>query len=383
MRGKGAASEQARQRRAEESRSRLTSPATAAALGVVLALLAAAVIPLSMLAHQSVLANATQLITGLPLGVVGFIVARRQPRNPIGWLLLVVPVGVLLSLNAAPYAVLVYRLGYGLPLGPVAVFLAFAYIPVLFVALPPVFLLFPDGALPSPRWRWVLRSYLAIAIALVAAAYAAVISVIVTRGVQIDADGGLAAIDDPSGSMAWVSKTGVFELLVLAFWVVFAGRLVLSWRRAGGDRRQQLKWLTSGSVIAVACVLIGNLVPALDQAATPVGVGVVLPTCLGVAILKCRLYDIDRIISRTLAYAIVTGLLVAVYAGLVLLATRVLSFHAPVAVAASTLAAAGTGPGRITSAGHDSPRRLHDGRTHARTDHRGNRRDHLQRRQRM
>jgi hypothetical protein len=212
--------------------------------------------------------------------------------------------------------------------------------PVLFVALPPVFLLFPDGALPSPRWRWVLRSYLAIAIALVAAAYAAVISVIVTRGVQIDADGGLAAIDDPSGSMAWVSKTGVFELLVLAFWVVFAGRLVLSWRRAGGDRRQQLKWLTSGSVIAVACVLIGNLVPALNQPATPVGVGVVLPTCLGVAILKYRLYDIDRIISRTLAYAIVTGLLVAVYAGLVLLATRVLSFHAPVAVAASTLAAA-------------------------------------------
>jgi hypothetical protein len=140
--------------------------------------------------------------------------------------------------------------------------------------------------------------------------------------------------------MAWVSKTGVFELLVLAFWVVFAGRLVLSWRRAGGDRRQQLKWLTSGSVIAVACVLIGNLVPALDQVATPVGVGVVLPACLGVAILKYRLYDIDRIISRTLSYAIVTGLLVAVYAGLVLLATRVLSFHAPVAVAASTLAAA-------------------------------------------
>jgi hypothetical protein len=57
-------------------------------------------------------------------------------------------------------------------------------------------------------------------------------SVIVTHGVQIDADGGLAAIDDPSGSMAWVSKTGAFELPVLAFWVVFAGRLVLSWRRA-------------------------------------------------------------------------------------------------------------------------------------------------------
>ena len=62
--------------------------------------------------------------------------------------------------------------------------------------------------------------------------------------------------------------------------------------------------------------------------------------CVGMAILRYRLYDIDRIISRTLAYAIVTGLLIGLYAGLVLLATRVLSFHVPVAVAASTLAAA-------------------------------------------
>jgi len=85
-------------------RARLASPATATALAVVVLLLAAAVIPLSVVAHQSVPANATQLITGLPLGSV-------------------------------------------------AVFLAFAYIPVLFAALPPVFLLFPDGELPSRRWR--------------------------------------------------------------------------------------------------------------------------------------------------------------------------------------------------------------------------------------
>ena len=65
-----------------------------------------------------------------------------------------------------------------------------------------------------------------------------------------------------------------------------------------------------------------------------------LPIAIGVAILKYRLYEIDRIISRTLAYAIVTGLLVGVYAGLVLLATQVLRFHGTVAVAASTLAAA-------------------------------------------
>jgi membrane-associated phospholipid phosphatase len=96
----------------------------------------------------------------------------------------------------------------------------------------------------------------------------------------------------------------------------------------------------AGSTAAVAGFVISNTVPALDPAAIAVGIGVVLPVCLGVAILKYRLYDIDRIISRTLAYAIVTGLLVGLYAGLVLLATRVLSVHTPVAVAAATLAAA-------------------------------------------
>ena len=65
-----------------------------------------------------------------------------------------------------------------------------------------------------------------------------------------------------------------------------------------------------------------------------------LPVSIGVAVLRYRLFDIDRIVSRTLAYAIVTGLLVGVYAGLVLLTTEVFGFHTPVAVAASTLAAA-------------------------------------------
>ena len=124
------------------------------------------------------------------------------------------------------------------------------------------------------------------------------------------------------------------------FWPVFAARLVLNWRGAGGDRRQQLKWLMAGSAAAAAGFVISNVVPALDPGAIAVGIGVVLPVCLGVAILKYRLYDIDRIISRTLAYAIVTGLLIGLYAGLVLLATQVLSLHTPVAVAASTLAAA-------------------------------------------
>ena len=106
-------------------------------------------------------------------------------------------------------------------------------------------------------------------------------------------------------------------------------RQVLSWRRAGGERRQQLKWLASGAAVTVSSIplgiLIGSVVPLVGLAA--------LPAAIGLAILKCRLYNIDRLISRTLAYAIITGLLVGVYAGLVLLATQLLHVRTPVAVA--------------------------------------------------
>jgi hypothetical protein len=336
----GTVREPAPQAQAGGQRSWLASPATASALVSLVVLLAAAVIPLDVLARQGVLANLALLAVSLPMGAVGFIVARRQPGNLIGWLLLVVPVGVLLGLDAGPYAWLVYRLGYRLPFGPVAVLLENAFWPVLTIALPLVFLLFPNGVLPSPRWRWVLWSYLTVAIGLFALSYAAVVTVMVTQGVHLDVGGGLAGFDHPSGSTAWVSKVNALFPALLVFWPVFAVRLVLSWRGASGDRRQQLKWLMAGSVVAVAGFVISNTVPVLDPAAIAVGVGVVLPVCLGVAILKYRLYDIDRIISRTLAYAILTGLLVGVYAGLVLLATQVLAIKSPVAVAASTLAVA-------------------------------------------
>jgi hypothetical protein len=123
----------------------------------------------------------------------------------------------------------------------------------------------------------------------------------------------------------------------------------MSWRGSSGERRQQLKWLLAGAAVlavaqavtqpigsnsnpSVAAQGILNTVSAVTLAALPVG--------LAVAIMRYRLYEIDRIISRALAYAIVTGVLVGTYAGLVLLATQVLSIKSPVAVAAATLAAA-------------------------------------------
>jgi hypothetical protein len=315
--------------------SRLRSWA-ALVLGVLVLLLAVVVVPLSLLARQDLIGNTAELSIGVPMGAVGFLVARRQPRNPIGWLLLIVPAGVLASIDAGPYSALVYRDGYHLPFGGAAALLQSAYFLVLFVALPLVLLLFPDGSLPSPRWRWVLWCYLAVSVGLVAAAYASVL----VAGLRVDATGGVAAIDHPSGPTAWLAYTGPIFLPLAAFWLVFVGRLALSWRQADGDRREQLKWLMAGCAAAVAGFIMSNTVPVLDPAAISVGVGLVLPACLGVAILRYRLYDIDRIISRTVSYTIVTGVLAGLYVGLVLLATEVLDLTSQIAVAAATLAAA-------------------------------------------
>jgi hypothetical protein len=132
-----------------------------------------------------------------------------------------------------------------------------------------------------------------------------------------------------------------FRLLALCWLAPLAGQ-VASWRRSSGERREQLKWLMTGS----AGVLVGIGISLTISGWSPILNVVALagwfafPVCIGVAVLKYRLFDIDRIISRTLAYAIITGLLIGVYAGVVLLATRVLPFSGPVAVAVATLAAA-------------------------------------------
>src|SRR6202035_2545920 len=113
--------------------------------------------------------------------------------------------------------------------------------------------------------------------------------------------------------------------------------------------RAQLKWLVYAGGLIVAALLAeipvqqvlgtGDTATHLQNAVSTGAVALV-PVAIGIAILRYRLYDIDRVISRTVAYAIVTGLLVGVYAGLVLLATQVLGVRTPVAVAAATLAAA-------------------------------------------
>jgi hypothetical protein len=218
------------------------------------------------------------------------------------------------------------------------------------VLIPLAVLLFPAGTLPSSRWRWVLRAYLLIGACWPVSIYAIAIATTTGHRIQVDAGGSLTIINQPAGSAAWLTPAQELILPVLVvFWLVFMGRQVASFRRSSDERRQQLKWLLSGAMVCLLAGAVITLGTALDThpsatAQAVVNIASVLiiafPLSMGVGILKYRLYDIDRIISRTLAYAIVTGLLVGVYAGLVLLATGVLTVKTPVAVAAATLAAA-------------------------------------------
>jgi hypothetical protein len=136
-------------------------PALAAALALLVMLLAAMLVPLSVLARQNVASNVGQAVAYLAIGATGVVVAGRQPRNPIGWLLLAVAVGMLLNKDSQCYAWLAYGSGQRLPFGSAALLLNFSWI-VLLVAFPLVILLFPDGRLPSPAWRWAMWAYLAV-----------------------------------------------------------------------------------------------------------------------------------------------------------------------------------------------------------------------------
>jgi hypothetical protein len=318
--------------------------AALAAAGLLIVLLAAVAAPLAVAGHQNPATTAPEsLAVTLPFAAVGMLVAWRQPRNPIGWLMLCFALGFLVSLDAGSYNLADYRFGRGLPLGPVSLLLYLLWEPALVLG-PVAVLLFPDGRLPSARWRWVLRAYFAVGLLLLAVLVGKSADAIAHHQTGVDGSGQLVVFDQTSG-YGGVPFILVAYAMLLAVWLGAIACQILAWRRSHGERREQFKWLASGAVVCFASLLTSVLLSSTRGWWHAVGdVAVIgaaaLPVSIGVAILKYRLYDIDRIISRTLAYAIVTGLLIGVYAGLVLLTTQVFRARTPVAVAAATLAAA-------------------------------------------
>ena len=275
----------------------------------------------------------------LSAATVGALVASRRPHHPVGWLLL----GFALSLTAS--GVINSYVTYGLVARPgalPAVHLVARYYPATGAAvlalLSLVLLLTPTGSLPSARWRWW-------AVVTAATPVALVLVMPVAPG-RLDPQLLLASSpfsDRALGGVLLVATRVALVITAVAV-AVAAGSLVVRFRRAHGVERQQLRWVALAAalmVLAVPIVLASVVLesPILVNWVSAVWV-MVLPVAVGAAVLRYRLYDLDRIISRTLAYGLLTLLLGGGYALVVLGLGQLLGRESQLVVAAATLAVA-------------------------------------------
>ena len=279
------------------------------------------------------------ILVTVSTAAVGALVAGRRPAHPVGWLLLGVGLALMGSLLVQAYV------KYGLLARPGSLpgarYLAgFTYSTVLvwLSCAGFVLLLTPTGSLPSPRWRWWAGLVVAAAVAAM---------VLDTKPLDPPYQAVAVQFLVPDGPVAAVAKLStVITLLGL---LVAAGSLVLRFRRARGVERLQLRWVTmaaalaglAAAVILVTWATIGSAAQPLWEWVTGAYL-VALPLATGASILRYRLYDLDRIISRTLAYALLTVLLGLGYAAVALVLGQLLGRDSSLAVAGATLAVAAT-----------------------------------------
>ena len=215
-------------------------------LGGVAALLIVASVPLSALAHQLTFGGVGQLLLMIPFAAVGALVASRQPRNPIGWILLAIAVSASYGADAGFYAVRAYHIDHhSLPLSRLAVFLTQGWASML-VLLPLPILFFPDGKI-SRLWRWTLGAYVALISVLIVHLSITDFGAFTDHTVRIDSSGELKQLGSSGSNASFVLVVLPFFAISLS-WVV---RQVVRYRRSTGDRRQQLKWLLAGGSFAV------------------------------------------------------------------------------------------------------------------------------------
>jgi hypothetical protein len=278
------------------------------------------------------------LVVGFP--VVGAVIARRQPRHPIAWIFVGSGLGAGLAAFAYPYSTyaLITKPG-AVPLGMAVAWVSdwvwtTGGIPLLTFGL----LLFPDGHLPSARWRpvaWLAGATLAMFV-FGSAFHPGPLAnhPTILNPLAIDAAEPLFRVLQPLSAIC-------FPVVLICS----AASIVVRFRRARGLERQQLKWLAYAVTVFAVVVAIASREWAgwaVAQVAALLALGFI-PVAIGIAILRYRLFDIDRLISRTLAYGLLTVLLAGVYVTGVFVAGRLLDpvqGRSGLAVATSTLAVA-------------------------------------------
>jgi signal transduction histidine kinase len=261
---------------------------------------------------------------------VGVLVALRRPENPIGWLALaamfLLGLGSLSGLvgsilvtennGLGSYVILLSAL-WNAPGGGCEI--------VLFALL----LLFPDGHLPSPRWRWVL--YALIAIGSCGLVLCVINPTLGSLGVATGQTPGLTLAASllaipGSGAIVGTLSTAV-NLMSYALAAAVIGSIFLRLRNADADRSHQIKWVAFAAIVTITTVIVLNTIPIGNSGEPPplyfliagpllILSGLAIPVAIGVSVLRYRLYDIDLIINRTLVYGALAMFITAVYIGM-------------------------------------------------------------------
>jgi hypothetical protein len=298
-------------------------------LAVALIGVAAAVNPALILGYVGVLG-----LLSLAFLTVGAFLGGRRPGNAVGWLLL--GWGLVMAFSAFTGAYVERGLVRDPGSVPGSDWVAWAEAVVwhpAFALLAFLLLLFPDGRLPSRRWRpfawFTAAAYLTLSVS----------AALSPGAVELYYPEAAPPVNLPVAGLAdtvfgWLLPG---QLLLLAVAVV---SLLLRLRRASGEERQQVKWFVYTVVTVILLFIAGILVFGAGVLFPLFGL---IPVSVAVAVFKYRLYEIDRLINRTLVYGLLTALLVGVYAGLVFLLGRLLdpaTGDSTLAVAASTLAVA-------------------------------------------
>jgi hypothetical protein len=285
-------------------------------------------------------ANVPEVVAAVSAATIGAVLAARRPRHPVGWLLLGQALLVVSSNSTSAYAHYGVMVRAGtLPAASYLAGLSNGLFFLWFSLAGFVLLLTPTGSLPTPRWRWWARLAATAGMVLLLAA------VVDPRPLQPEDPGFHNPLALPAPLAGPLAAAGVAGLgIALAGLLAGAWSLLLRWRRARGVERLQLRWLALAAALVAVMVLVGLggvWTSTIGVVAAAAGTCVaLLPLATGAAILRYRLYDLDRIISRTLAYGLLTVLLGLGYAGVVLGLGRLLPHGSSLVVAAATLAVA-------------------------------------------
>ena len=245
--------------------------------------------------------------------VIGALIIGRHERHPIGWMFCLTALSFAAALFAQAYAIVAITAEHrGLPAGQLMAWLGF-WINMPGTAVIALFLplLFPNGRLPSRRWRPVAWAAGALAVVAVLASM-----------FKPGSYAGFALVRNPLGIYGWDDLFGFIDIatdIVFALLIVLASLALFErLRRAGPEERLQIRWFVfAGCIVVVAFLsdLLHGIVPDLQGVSLVLSLAAVtaLPVAVGIAILRYRLYEIDVIINRTLVYGLLTAALAGLY----------------------------------------------------------------------